>query len=68
MKIVNKCNNTYHSTIKLEPVDVKSSIYIDSSQEINYQYHKRKIGDIIRISKYKNISAESYVPNSSVWD
>ena len=68
MKIVNKCNNTYHSTIKLEPVDVKSSIYIDSSQEINYQYRKRKIGDIIRISKYKNISAEGYVPNSSVCD
>ena len=27
--IVQKYNNTYHSTIKMEPVDVKSSTYID---------------------------------------
>ena len=27
--IVNKYNNTYHSTIKMNPVDVKSSAYID---------------------------------------
>ena len=27
--IVDKYNNTYHSTIKMEPVDVKSSTYID---------------------------------------
>ena len=27
--IVNKCNNTYHSTIKIKPTNVKSSRYID---------------------------------------
>ena len=27
--IVNNCNNTNHSTIKMKPVDVKSSTYID---------------------------------------
>ena len=27
--IVNKCNNTYHSTIKIKPANVKSSRYID---------------------------------------
>ena len=26
--IVNKYNNTYHRTIKMKPIDVKSSIYI----------------------------------------
>ena len=31
--IVNKCNNTYHRTIKMKPVDVKSNTYIDSSKE-----------------------------------
>ena len=30
--IVNKYNNTYHSTIKMNLVDVKQSIYIDLSQ------------------------------------
>ena len=33
--IVNEYNNTYCNTIKIKPVDVKSSIYIDSSKEIN---------------------------------
>ena len=33
--IVNKCYDTYHSTIKMKPVYVKSNTYIDSSGEIN---------------------------------
>ena len=28
--IVNKCNNIYHSKIKIKPVDVKSSTYINN--------------------------------------
>ena len=28
--IVNKYNNTYHTTIKMKPVDVKDNTYIDS--------------------------------------
>ena len=32
---VNKCNNTYHSTISMTPFDVKSNSYIDSSKVIN---------------------------------
>ena len=27
--ILNKYNNTYHSTTKMKPIDVKSSTYID---------------------------------------
>ena len=33
--IVNKYNNTHHSTIKMKPFDVKLSTYINSSKEIN---------------------------------
>ena len=29
--IVNKYNNTYHSTIRMKPVDVKQSTYIEKS-------------------------------------
>ena len=64
--IVNKCNNAYHNTIKMKPVDVKSNTYIDSSKEINEKDHpKFKIGDNVRISKYKNIFAKGYTPNWS---
>ena len=64
--IVNKHNNTCHSIIKMKLIDVKSSTYIGSSQEIKEIHDKDpkfKIGDFIRISKYKNIFAEGYVPN-----
>ena len=63
--IVNKYNNAYHITIKLKPVDVKSSTYIDSSKEINDKNPKLKIGDTVRISKYKNVFAKGYTPNWS---
>ena len=49
----------------MKPVDVTSSTYIDSSKEINDTDGKFKIGDIVRISKYKNIFAKGYVPNWS---
>ena len=45
-------------TITMKHVDVKSSIYIDSSKENNEKGPKFKIGDIVRISKYKNIFAK----------
>ena len=61
--MVNKYNNTYHSAIKMKPVDVKSNMYIDSKKEIDDKYPKFKIGDIVRISKFKNIFAKGYVPN-----
>ena len=44
--IVNKYNNTYHSTIKMKPVDVESSTYIDSSKEINDKGPKFKCQNI----------------------
>ena len=33
--IVNKYNNTFHSKIKMKPVDVKSNTYIDCNKDIN---------------------------------
>ena len=62
--VVKKYNNTYHSTIKTKPADVKRSTYIKFSKE-NYQDTKFKIGDIVRIPKYKSIFAKGYVPNQT---
>ena len=61
--MVNKYNNTYHSTIKMKPVDANT--YIDSSKEINGKDPKFKVVDIVRISKYKNIFAKGCTPNWS---
>ena len=58
--IVNKYNK-YYSIIKMKPVDVKSKTYINSSKAINDKDPKFKIGDIVRISNYKNIFAKDCV-------
>ena len=61
--IVKKCNNTYHTSIKIKPVDVKDNTYIDFKKEVNDKNPKFKVGDYVRISKYKNISTKGYMPN-----
>ena len=63
--IVGKYNNTYHGSNKMKPVDVKDNTYIDFKKEVNDKNPKFKVGDHVRISKYKNIFAEGYVPNWS---
>ena len=68
--IVNEYNNTYHRTIKMKPVDVKDNTYIDSTElhsekEVNNKGPKFKLGDYVRISKYKNFFAKGYMPNWS---
>ena len=63
--IVKKYNNTYHTSIKMKPVDVKDNTYINFKKEVNDKNHKFRVGDHIRISKYKNIFAKGYMPNWS---
>ena len=53
--IVVEYNNTYHRTIKIKPVDVKDNTYINFNKEDNDKDPKFKVGDHVRISKYKNI-------------
>ena len=63
--VVNECNNTYHRTIKMKPVDVKNNINIDSNKDINDKDPKFKVGDHVRLSKLKNIFAKGYTRNWS---
>ena len=63
--VVDKCNITYHRTNKMKPVDVKQSTYVDSSTETNDENPKFKIGDIVKVSNYKNIFSIGCVPNWS---
>ena len=65
--IVNKYNNAYHRTIKMKPIGVKDNTYIDSMEvpHSNDKDPKFKVGDNVRISKYKNIFAKGHTPNWS---
>ena len=62
--VVNKYNNAEHSTIKMKPRNVKNHkrVYID---EHNAKDSKFKVGDRVRISRYKNIFAKGYALNWS---
>ena len=62
---VHKYNNKKHRPIKIEPIDVKDDTYINFDQEVNDNDPKFKVGDHVRISKYKNIFAKGYTPNWS---
>ena len=64
--VVNKYNNTKHSIIKMKPIDVIDNnnkiVYIDEHNEKRSRF---KIGDRVRISKFKNIFTKGYTPNWS---
>ena len=63
--IVNEYHNTYHTAIKMKPIDVKDNAYINTDKKTNNKDPKFKVGDRVRISKYKNIFAKGYTPNWS---
>ena len=64
-EIVDEYNNTYHRRIKMKPVDTKDNTYIDFEKEVIDKDPKFKVGDYVRICKYKNIFAKGYMPNWS---
>ena len=49
----------------MKPVDVKSNTYIDFGLEDNEEYPEFKVGDYVRILKYKNIFKKGHAPNWS---
>ena len=57
--VVNKYNNTKHSTIKMKPIDVKNNkrVYIDEHNEKDSRF---KVGDRVRIFA-PNSSKEIYI-------
>ena len=62
--VVNEYNNTKHNTIKMKPIDVEDNkrVYIDEHNEKDSRF---KVGDRVRISKFKNIFAKGYTRNWS---
>ena len=56
--ILNKCNYTLCRTKKLNPIDVVSDSYAKQNEDFNKKDAKFKVGDRVRISKYKYILAK----------
>ena len=49
----------------MKPIDVKANAFIDSSKEVNSKDPKFKVGDHVRMSKYKSIFGKGYTSNWS---
>lgn len=50
--IFDKWNNTYHRKVKMKPVNVNPSTYVEFNAESNEKDHKFKVADHVRTSKY----------------
>ena len=49
----------------MKPIDVKSDSLAEYNEESNEKYPKFKVGDHVRVSKYKNIFAKGCAPKNS---
>ena len=63
--IINKYINTVHRTIKMKPIDITDDSYPQYNEDFIKKDPKFKVGDHVRISKYKNIFAKGYARNWS---
>ena len=63
--VVNKYVNTKHNTIKMKPIDVKNNNKRVKIDEHNEKDSRFKVGDRVRISKFKNVFAKGDTPNWS---
>ena len=62
-EIVDRYNNTYHRTIKMNPAKYNPGMYILYGVEHNNKDAKFKVAEYVRISKSKNIFSKGYTPN-----
>ena len=62
---VDQYNNTYHKSIKMKPVDVGDDSFAEYNEKSNEKDPKFKVGDHVRISKFKNVFAKKYTTNWS---
>ena len=62
--VVDEYNNNKHNTIKMKPIDVGDNkrVYIEEHNEKDSRF---KVGNRVRICKFKNIFAKGYTPNWS---
>ena len=61
--IINKYSNKVHRTFKMKPIDITGDSYVEHNKGFNKKDPKFKVGDHVRVSKYKNIFDKEYAPN-----
>ena len=61
--IVNKYNNTVHRSIEMKAINVRSDSHAEYNEDSNKKIPKFKVGDHVRISKYKTTFAKGYFKN-----
>ena len=63
-KLVDQYSNTYHRSIGKKPIDAG---HFDLTEEIKSSYKalKFKVGDRVRVTKYKNLFSKDYNENRS---
>ena len=49
----------------MKPINVKDDSFAENNEKSNEKDPKFKVGDHMRISKFKNVSAKGYTPNWS---
>lgn len=68
-KIIAEYNRTVHRTIKMRPIDVRDNRLLNTVYShikmTDPRKCKFKVGDAVRISKYKTAFEKSYLPNWS---
>ena len=59
--IFNKYNNTVHRSIRMEPIDITTDFYAEYNEDFHEKDPKFRVGDHVRISKYKKVFAKRTV-------
>ena len=70
-KLINNCRNSYHRSIKMTPIEARlpeneEKVYNNLYKNTDFVSNKKpkfKIGDKIKITKYRNIFRKGYLPN-----
>ena len=47
----------------MKPIDVQDNSFAEYNEESNEKDPKFKVGDHVRISRFKNVFAKEYTPN-----
>ena len=58
-------NQLTKRTKKMKPIDITPDLYAKYNEDFNKKDLKFKVGDHLRISKYKNLFAKGYTSNWS---